>query len=155
MFQTRNIGRRLTVCSGTKLGGGHDILLSTDLMSHTQYISCYIMCDEIGESYVGPYDTLVWTDEILAGTMRYAELRHGLPASAFPSLLPITDRTQNRNQLQRKVFGTTSRGSKKDSGIASPATVQGDEELYDNDVADADMFEAGESLGVEEYTPFD
>ncbi|KAL8888722.1 MAG: hypothetical protein Q9215_003906 [Flavoplaca cf. flavocitrina] len=111
--------------SGTKLGGGHDILLSTDLMSHTQYVSCYIMCDEI------------------AGTMRYAELRPGLPASAFSSLLPITDRTQNRNQLQRKVFGTTSRGSKKDSGVASPATVQGDEEFYDNDVADADMFEAG------------
>lgn len=34
--------------SATKLQNGHDILLSTELTNAYQYISCYVMCDEIG-----------------------------------------------------------------------------------------------------------
>ncbi|KAI4104557.1 MAG: hypothetical protein LQ339_003860 [Xanthoria mediterranea] len=113
---------------GTKLHNGQDIFLSADLLSHTQYITCYVMCDDI------------------AGTLRYAELRPGLPASAFPSLPSKTDEGQNGNKLERRGFDDTSRGSKKKSVIESPATVQGDEELYDMDVADADIVEAGESV---------
>ncbi|KAL8851700.1 MAG: hypothetical protein Q9221_003431 [Calogaya cf. arnoldii] len=111
--------------SGTKLDKGQDIFLSTELLSHTQYVICYVMCDEI------------------AGTLRYAELRPGLPASVFPSLPPKTDRGRNHDQVKRSGFNNTSRESKKNSSVASPATVQGDEEVYDNDVADVDLFEAG------------
>ncbi|KAI4220190.1 MAG: hypothetical protein L6R36_007797 [Xanthoria steineri] len=119
---------------GTKLHNGQDIFLSADLLSHTQYITCYVMCDDI------------------AGTLRYAELRPGLPASAFPSLPSKTDEGQNGNKLERRGFDETSRGSKKKSVIESPATVQGDEELYDMDVADADIVEAATQL---EFRPIE
>ncbi|KAL9001327.1 MAG: hypothetical protein Q9169_000218 [Polycauliona sp. 2 TL-2023] len=111
--------------SGTKLNNGQELFLSTDLLSHTQYVTCYVMCDEI------------------AGTMRYAELRHGLAASVFPSLVAKTIEGHTRDRVERKGTNHISRGSKKDSSVASPATVQGDEEFNDNDVADADMFEVG------------
>ncbi|KAL8674416.1 MAG: hypothetical protein Q9168_001208 [Polycauliona sp. 1 TL-2023] len=111
--------------SGAKLDNGQDIFLSAELVAHTQYVTCYVMCDEI------------------AGTMRYAELRPGLAASVFPSLVAKTIQGHTSHQLERKGVDTTSRGSTKNSNVASPATVQGDEESYDNDVADADMFEAG------------
>ncbi|ODH47967.1 hypothetical protein GX48_05899 [Paracoccidioides brasiliensis] len=53
--------------SAIKLQNGHDILLSAELTDIFQYISCYVMCDDI------------------AGTMRQAELRHDIPASCFPT----------------------------------------------------------------------
>lgn len=52
--------------NASKLTNGQDILLSAELTNHTQHITAYVMCDE------------------LAGTMRYAELKPGLPASMFP-----------------------------------------------------------------------
>ena len=52
-----------------KLVNGQDILMSASLTQHDQYLTSYVMCDEI------------------AGTMRCAELKHDLPASAFPQPL--------------------------------------------------------------------
>ncbi|KAL8655597.1 MAG: hypothetical protein Q9226_002980 [Calogaya cf. arnoldii] len=123
--------------SGTKLDKGQDIFLSTELLSHTQYVICYVMCDDI------------------AGTLRYAELRPDLPASAFPCLPSKTDQGQNRNQLERRGFNNTSRESNKNSSVASPATVQGDEEVYDNDVADVDLFEAATQLDFHPIETFE
>lgn len=34
--------------SAKRLGDGEDILLSTELHHESQYITCYVMCDEIG-----------------------------------------------------------------------------------------------------------
>lgn len=72
--------------------------------------------------------------EILAGTMRYAELKPNLLPSMFSSL-PLPD-GPNRKPFQISTFN-------KNSSVASSSTVHGDERLYDNGVADEDMFEAG------------
>ena len=55
--------------SAKKLVNGQDILMSASLTRHDQYFTGYVMCDEI------------------AGTMRYAALKHDLPATAFPQPL--------------------------------------------------------------------
>lgn len=39
----------LTYCSAKKLGTGQEMRISADLLSETQYITCYVMCDEIGQ----------------------------------------------------------------------------------------------------------
>lgn len=36
--------------SAKKLINSQDMLMSAELTSHTQYITCYVMCDEIGSS---------------------------------------------------------------------------------------------------------
>ena len=39
----------LTCISAKRFGNGQDILTSADLLNGTQYITCYVMCDEIGQ----------------------------------------------------------------------------------------------------------
>ena len=41
---------KLIAISAKQLGKGIDVLLSADLITNTQYITCYVMCDEIGLS---------------------------------------------------------------------------------------------------------
>ena len=76
--------------------------------------------------------------------MRYAELKPSLPASMFPYVPANAIQGQNASQLERREFD---KGLKipKNSSVASPVTVQGDEGFYEDDVADADMCEAGQS----------
>ncbi|KAI4136004.1 MAG: hypothetical protein LQ347_000181 [Umbilicaria vellea] len=40
--------------SANKLGTGQEILISADLLSGEQYITCYVMCDEIGQYVYRP-----------------------------------------------------------------------------------------------------
>ncbi|KAL8734656.1 MAG: hypothetical protein Q9166_001312 [cf. Caloplaca sp. 2 TL-2023] len=123
--------------SAMKLNNGQDILLSVDLIQQTQFVTCYVMCDEI------------------AGTMRYAELKPDLPSSMFPALPSIMDQGQKVNQLAGKGCDSTSTVPKKKSSIVSPATVLGDESLYDDGVVDADMFEAGKFLALLDFCPIE
>lgn len=69
--------------------------------------------------------------------MRYAELRPDLPPSIFPSL-PLLE---NRDRRPSRLVPVN-----KEAGVTSPSTIQGDERLYDDGVADEDMFEAGMPL---------
>ncbi|KAL8901398.1 MAG: hypothetical protein Q9207_005230 [Kuettlingeria erythrocarpa] len=101
--------------SAMKLNNGQDVLISADLLQHTQYVTCYVMCDEI------------------AGTLRYAELKPDLPPSSF-STLPLSER---QDQKPPRLLPAN-----KDVNATSPSTVQGDEGLYGDGVADEDMFEA-------------
>ncbi|KAI4195106.1 MAG: hypothetical protein LQ346_003530 [Caloplaca aetnensis] len=101
--------------SAMKLNNGQDVLISADLLQHTQYITCYVMCDEI------------------AGTLRYAELKPDLPPSIF-STLPLSERQDQRPPRLLP--------ANKDVNATSPSTVQGDEGLYGDGIADEDMFEA-------------
>ena len=74
--------------SAKKLINGQDILMSASLTQHDQYLTSYVMCDEI------------------AGTMRYAELKHGLPATAFPQPL-----LQHQDMETAPRSGTDDRGN--------------------------------------------
>lgn len=38
----------LTCSSANKLQNGHEVLLTADLKSAFQHITCYVMCDDIG-----------------------------------------------------------------------------------------------------------
>lgn len=51
----KNVTRTLlTRCSAKKLGTHQEILISADLLSGAQYITCYVMCDEIGQHVYRP-----------------------------------------------------------------------------------------------------
>lgn len=41
---------QLIIYSARLLSNSQDILISTEIVHHTQYITCYVMCDEIGNS---------------------------------------------------------------------------------------------------------
>ncbi|KAI4170407.1 MAG: hypothetical protein LQ343_005029 [Gyalolechia ehrenbergii] len=114
--------------SAEKLKNGHEILLSVELLQHSQHVTCYVMCDEI------------------AGTMRYAELKPNLPPSMFPTL-PLADSPNQRPNPTST--------SKKDSSDASSSTIQGDERLYDDGVADEELFEAATQLGFNSISTFE
>ncbi|KAL8829578.1 MAG: hypothetical protein Q9170_006107 [Blastenia crenularia] len=114
--------------SATKLQNGQDILISVELLQQAQYVTCYVMCDEI------------------AGTMRYAELKPNLPSSVFPSP-PLPD-----NQDERIIPVVP---CNKKSSVASSSTVQGDEGLYDDGAADADLLEAATLLGFNDIEAFE
>ncbi|KAL9582942.1 MAG: hypothetical protein Q9212_003008 [Teloschistes hypoglaucus] len=107
--------------SAKKLGNGQDILLSAEVLQQSQYVTCYVMCDEI------------------AGTMRYAELKHDLAPSMFSSQPSPALQNQSRLSLRGKM-------SMPNSSIASPSTVEGDERLYEDGIGDEDMFEAASNL---------
>lgn len=44
------------LCSAQKLLNDHEILLSAEIKSPLQHITCYVMCDEIGNDHI--YKTL-------------------------------------------------------------------------------------------------
>lgn len=75
----------------------------------------------------------------VAGTLRYAELKPNLPPSLFPTL-PLPE---SRDQRPPRLLPAN-----KDANTTSPSTVQGDERLYDDGVADEDMYEAGMSASI-------
>ncbi|KAI4110401.1 MAG: hypothetical protein LQ345_006992 [Seirophora villosa] len=114
--------------SATKLKNGQDLLISAALLQHTQFITCYVMCDEI------------------AGTMRYAELKPDLPPSIFPTLSLLESRRQKPSQLVPV---------NKETTATSPSTVNGDERLYGDGVADEDIFEAATRLDFNDVDDFE
>ena len=109
--------------SAKKLVNGQEILMSASLTQHDQYLTSYILCDEI------------------AGTMRYAELKHDLPATAFPQPL-----------LQHQDIQTAPASANDDQGksnaiqrIKSRRTIQkvpaalGEDNFLDSDFDDQDF----------------
>ncbi|KAI9811215.1 MAG: Sec63 [Pycnora praestabilis] len=81
--------------SARKLSNFYEILFSADLTTHGQYVTCYVMCDDI------------------AGTTRYAELTPDIPASLFPPPIP---------RVREPVGGPTV--MKKDSNVTNMNTAR-------------------------------
>lgn len=109
--------------SASKLNKSPDILFSAELLSHTQYVTCHVMCDEI------------------AGTMRSAELRPELPPYLFPSSPEERQQYQSAGaQAGQKPSG--GRIEKHDDLVGdSPLTLQ-DDEFDDDSLNDQDMMDA-------------
>ena len=107
----------------SKLNKSPNILFSAELLSHTQYVTCHVMCDEI------------------AGTMRSAELRPELPPYLFLSY------PEERQQYQAPGAqpGRKSGGGRieKHDGLVddSPLTLR-DDEFDDDSLNDQDMMDA-------------
>lgn len=103
--------------SAKKLVNGEDILMSASLTQHDQYLTSYVMCDEI------------------AGTMRCAELKHDLPSSAFPQPLLQHQNTEtaptSENNDQGKMTAIQRLQTRRTSQRV-PATF-GEDEFLDSD----------------------
>ncbi len=131
----------LTIHSATKLNNGQDIPLTTDLLDHNQYITCYVMCDEIGGLLLSVCEMVSILIFSIAGTMRYAELRPGLPASIFPPTSSL--RVPNRpGTLQH--HGEVSKQYSNGRG-GEPVDNLGNDEFSDDGLNDQDLLHAGNS----------
>ncbi|KAK2802099.1 hypothetical protein FQN50_007463 [Emmonsiellopsis sp. PD_5] len=116
--------------SAMKLQNGHDILLTAELTDVYQYISCYVMCDDV------------------AGSMRQAELRHDIPASQFP----VKQAETADNPSTAKHVMNTSRRRSNDIPKKG-ATVHKDiDEFGDDSLDDVDLLAAAEDM---EYMSID
>ena len=108
-----------------QLNRSPDMMFSAELLSHTQYITCHVMCNGI------------------AGTMRHAELKPDLPAYLFPSpAKEVQQPRPPRTQPSRKLH-TGLVGEQPDDVIhTSPLTLQSDD--LDDNLNDQDIVDAGE-----------
>ena len=103
--------------SAKKLVNGEDILMSASLTRHDQHLTSYVMCDEI------------------AGTMRCAELKHDIPASAFPQPLLQHQNTETAPVSENDDQGKTTANQR----LQSRRTIQkvpaafGEDEFLDSD----------------------
>lgn len=137
----------LTYGSAKKLGNGQDILISADLLSETQYITCYVMCDEIGQFVYRP-PTLPMLTFIRAGTMRYAELKPGLSASVFPPpLVPQVEEQPTNGEVEnaRSGAGFPRRRSPIEVHIGAQL-LDRDDEFEDEGLNDMEFRKAGKSV---------
>ncbi|PGH33745.1 ATP-dependent DNA helicase HFM1/MER3 [[Emmonsia] crescens] len=110
--------------SASKLQNGHDILLSAELTDAYQYISCFIMCDDI------------------AGTMRQAELRHDIPILHFPA--KPTEPPNDKSEVE-PMMNTSRRCSNEMSkkGATSRTDIN---EFEDDGLDDVDLIAAAEDM---------
>lgn len=136
----------LTCHSAKKLGNGQDILLSADLVSETQYITCYVMCDEIGQYVYRPLNSSLLT-LMLAGTMRYAELKPGLCPSVFPPPL-VQNLEEQPIESDEENVRLGADIPRRRSGIVfqtAAEPVDRDDEFQDSDFDDIEFRKAGKS----------
>lgn len=118
LIEFRRISARL-------LSNGQDIQMSAEIIHYTQFITCYVMCDEI------------------AGTMRHAELRPELSSSMFP--LP-------QSRIQEQLHGLPSKTRKNNFDIPNHGKENGKnlkldhscaDEFLDDEIDDQDLIEVG------------
>ena len=128
--------------SAKKLGLGEDILLSTELHHEKQYITCYVMCDEIGMEHClrSFYALLIY---ILAGTQRSAELRPGLSASVFPAV--VKAKPADPRPCEVKSGSIVLRRQPREVCMTGDRDHESgdDERLFNTEIDDAEMFAAG------------
>ncbi len=128
--------------SAKRLGNGEDILLCTELYDESQYITCYVMCDEIGQILWSSTVAKAQLTDLTAGTLRYAELKPGLPASAFPPKpRAISTADSGRARLNMNI---SRRRSRNDTANDSRYDQSRDEDgFFDDEIGDEDMLAAG------------
>lgn len=115
--------------SAKKLSNGQDVLFSAQLTDSNQTIRAYVMCDGI------------------AGSMRHAVLKPGVPAAAFP-----TRKTGVGTKQESAAARVAPNVAKKRSG--PPAIDDEFDEFADPDLADADFMMA-ETRGYVDIDTFD
>ena len=118
--------------SAKKLVNGQDVLVSASLTQYDQYITSYVMCDEI------------------AGTMRYAEMKHDILPSAFPPQVI-------ENQIAEKKLTSDDhhdgRPLQPSQGCHVTQQKPGDDEFSDDGFDDQDFIALAEANGMESKKP--
>ena len=113
--------------SAKQLNRSPDILFSAELLSHTQYITCHVMCNGI------------------AGTMRHAELKPDLPAYLFPAQAQEIQQPQTACiQPNRRLQAGRAEEQRDVAVHTSPLTLQNNE--FDDNINDQDIVDAGETI---------
>ncbi|MCJ1393222.1 Sec63 [Xylographa bjoerkii] len=130
--------------SAKKLGNGEDVFLSAELWKEGQYITCYVMCDEMGKICPGRILIVVFADQFKAGTLRYAEVKPQLPASAFSAVSATGSISPRSSRIAQDTKGVTGR-SKKDATVGDyGGDSKHNEEFPDGDIDDRDLLAADE-----------
>ena len=123
--------------SAVKLKNGQDVLMTAELLNHAQYITCYVMCDEI------------------AGTQRHAELKPDLPTFLFPPQPQLALQQRSSNvQLSGKHSVNQGGDTRKVTTQTSSVTVEGDE-YGDDNLDDQDLVNAAEEADFTRIDDFD
>lgn len=127
----------LTLGSAKKLNNCQDLLMSAELLNHTQYITCYVMCDGI------------------AGTTRSAELRPELPAHSFP---PPSSQKQAQQHIYKKRDTRSFEDISDQQGAStfhtSPETLE-DDEFGADDFKDQEVMNAVKNMDFSHIDEFD
>ncbi|MCJ1414208.1 Sec63 [Xylographa parallela] len=123
--------------SAKKLDNGEDIYLSAELQKDGQYIVCYVMCDE------------------MAGTLRYAELKPQIPATAFPSTSTTSPISPRPTRVARNVNVATGSSENAASVGGYAARLKHDEEFPDDNIDDRDLLAAADELDFTDVDTFD
>ena len=129
--------------SAKKLGNGQDVLLSAELFNESQYINCYVMCDEIGKSTVSFVSQCVILTLKIAGTMRYAKLQPSLPDSLFPAKITLQPSDVGQKLIEAQANASRIRATSAARTIAPSNNIDDQDEFTDDDINDGDMIEAG------------
>ncbi|KAL9104182.1 MAG: hypothetical protein Q9163_000834 [Psora crenata] len=116
-----------------QLGTGIDVWLSAELISKTQHITCYVMCDEI------------------AGTLRYAELKPELPAYLFQLPSYLTEESAGSNAASTRKPAERA----MQSGHQSNAKISDGDEFDDDALADQDMVNVVTGLDFSHIDSYD
>ncbi|KAH8701665.1 Sec63 Brl domain-containing protein [Talaromyces proteolyticus] len=107
--------------SAQKLQNGHEILLSADLTSALQHITCYVMCDDIG------------------GTAQCAELKPDIPASLFSRDFLPEDPTKLTDKFRMNTSRRRSSDVSKTAKSSNKIDVFEDDDYADDDFLTADL----------------
>ena len=129
--------------SAKKLGNGEDIFLSAELQKEGQYIVCYVMCDEMGKICPGYSLLVVFANQPKAGTLRYAELKPQISASAFPSTSTASPIGPRPTRIAQDVNISTGHSKNVAFIGGHAARLKLDEEFPDDDIDDRDLLAAG------------
>ncbi|MCJ1402260.1 Sec63 [Xylographa trunciseda] len=139
--------------SAKKLGNGEDVFLSAELQKEGQYITCYVMCDEIGNIYPSCWLVVDVTDRLEAGTLRSAEVKPQLPASAFPSISTIVPMSMPSKVAQDINVPIGRWNNVKIGGYVGD--LKHTEEFPDDDIDDQDLLAAVDELDFTDVDAFD
>lgn len=116
-----------------------NLVLSSEMLDESQFFTCYVMCDEIGN--LSSLDVNVSLTKHTAGTMQFAELRPRIPPSKFPARKIEFSTPSTRNLPAASEMNISRRRSRTSSGIRNSPDLVAD--LLDSELADADLMAAG------------
>ena len=101
------------------------------------------MCDEMGKICLRYSMIWVFANHREAGTLRSAELKVQIPASAFPSAITTSPISARLTRIAQDVSMSTGRSKNVASNSNRVTRLKYDEEFPDDDIDDLDLLAAG------------
>ncbi|KAI9846247.1 MAG: Sec63 [Sclerophora amabilis] len=132
------------------LSTSQEIFFTANLGSAGQFISCYVMCHEIGVSMTSSSLSLPYADEMEAGTMEAVDVRPEISPAAFPPA------PRKSNNLVTATSGQSSMNtSKPRARVVSENCERGEDSFGDQDFEEKDFEAALADLDFTHIDTFD